>query len=182
MLRRIILTSIVPGFISLWLISFAVASMDVQIGGVVKDAQSGEPLPGANVALTGTGFGASTDIYGKYVVRNVPAGSYTIRATYVGYKPVGIAIEVEEGVDVKQDFKLEAVGVQGETVVVTAQAEGQNSAINQQLAAANIVNVVSAARIQEFRRIRGETARRFNSEKWRRRGTSCYSWTCSKVQ
>jgi TonB-dependent receptor len=150
MLRRIILTSIVPGFVSLWLSSFAVASMDVHIGGVVKDAQTGEPLPGANVALTGTGFGASTDIYGKYVVRNVPAGSYTIRATYIGYKPVGIAIEVGEGVDVKQDFKLEAVGVQGETVVVTAQAEGQNSAINQQLAAANIVNVVSAARIQEL--------------------------------
>jgi TonB-dependent receptor len=51
---------------------------------------------------------------------------------------------------VQQDFKLVAVALEGETVVVTAQASGQNEAINQQLSALSIVNVVSSARIQEL--------------------------------
>jgi TonB-dependent receptor len=126
------------------------AAVSSNLEGYVKDAQTGEPLPGATVFLTGTSLGASTDLNGKYIVKNVPAGSYTVRATYIGYKNMEVNIQIREGVDAKQDFKLEAVGVQGETVVVTAQAEGQNAAINQQLSAMQIKNVVSAARIQEL--------------------------------
>ncbi len=126
------------------------ASVNVTIAGSVKDSQTGDLLPGANVALVGTGFGASTDVNGKYVILNVPPGSYTIRATYVGYTPTSTAVQVEEGKNLKEDFNLNAVGVEGEVVVITAQAQGQNAAINQQLSNTNIVNVVSAARIQEL--------------------------------
>ncbi len=42
------------------------------------------------------------------------------------------------------------MGIQGEVVVVTAQAAGQNEAINTQLSSQQIVSVVSAARIQEL--------------------------------
>ena len=59
-------------------------------------------------------------------------------------------MNVGEGETLRQDFKLVAVSIQGETVVVTAQASGQNAAINQQLASNAITNVVSAARIQEL--------------------------------
>lgn len=126
------------------------AAASSNLEGYVKDSQTGEALPGATVFITGTSLGASTDINGKYVVKNVPAGSYSVRATYIGYKSMEINLQVQDGVDAKQDFKLEPVGVQGETVVVTAQAEGQNAAINQQLSAMQIKNVVSAARIQEL--------------------------------
>ena len=128
----------------------AQASVNVTIGGTVKDSQTGDFLPGANVGLVGTGFGASTDINGKYIIQNVPPGSYTVRATYIGYTPKTFPLQVEEGKNVKLDFDLIAVGVEGEVVVITAQAQGQNAAINQQLANTNIVNVVSAARIQEL--------------------------------
>ena len=46
----------------------------VNIEGFVKDAQTGDPLPGANVVLAGTSLGASADIDGKYAIRSVPAG------------------------------------------------------------------------------------------------------------
>ncbi len=129
----------------------ALAAANGTIEGVVRDTQSGEPLPGANVLLVGTGLGASTTLDGKYVIRNVPPGSYTIRTTYVGYRTVSLPIQIsEEKPAVTQDFKLLAVALEGETVVVTAQASGQNEAINQQLAAQSIVNVVSSARIQEL--------------------------------
>lgn len=128
----------------------ASASVSPSVQGTVKDAQTGEPLPGASVLLLGTSLGGSTDLNGKYTIKNVPPGKYTARATYIGYKSSTADIEVKEGTILTQDFSLEAVGIQGQAVIVTAQASGQNQAINQQLSSQQITSVVSAARIQEL--------------------------------
>jgi TonB-dependent receptor len=128
----------------------ALAQRSGTISGSVRDSQTGEALPGANVLLVKTSLGASTDVDGKYIIRDVPPGSYTIRATYVGYNQKEVVIQLKEGQAFKQDFKLMAVGVEGEEVVVTAQAAGQNEAINRQLSSMPVMNVVSAARIQEL--------------------------------
>ena len=127
--------------------SLAAAS---HVTGSVKDAKSGDALPGATVMIVGTSLGASTDLNGAYSIVNVPPGSYRIRATYVGFKEETKAVHVKEGEDLTVDFRLEPVGIQGKTVVVTAQAAGQNNAINQQLTSDKIVNVVSAAKIREL--------------------------------
>jgi len=119
-----------------------------RIEGKVTDASTGEPLIGVNVRLEGTSLGAATDLDGKYLIPNVPAGSYTLKASYVGCKAVTIEIQVKEDEQLEENIKLEAVGVTVKEVVVTAQASGQNAAINQQLSSQNIENVVSAARIQ----------------------------------
>lgn len=129
-------------------VAFAAPSGTVE--GSIRDAQTNEPLPGANVLLVGTSLGASTDLNGKFLVSNVAPGTYTLRATYVGYKSKDLQVEVGAGQNVKLNIKLEAVGVQGKEVVITAQAAGQNAAINQQLSSNQIVNVVSAAKIQEL--------------------------------
>ena len=50
----------------------------------------------------------------------------------------------------EQSFSLEPRALEGKTVTVTAQAEGQLSAINQQLSSNTIENVVSKARIKEL--------------------------------
>jgi TonB-dependent receptor len=120
------------------------------ISGTVKDALNGEALPGANVVLVGTGMGATSDVQGRFVVRNVPAGAYTLRVTYLGYDPAHASLTLEPGVDIRRDFKLTAVAIEGETVVVTAQAAGQDEAINRQLSSMPVMSVVSAARIQEL--------------------------------
>ena len=120
------------------------------IGGIVRDAQTGEPLPGANIAIVKTSLGASSDYKGSYMIREVPPGHHTLRATYVGYKQKEVLIEITDQQSLKQDFKLVPVGVEGAEVVVTAQAAGQKEAINQQLASMPVMNVVSAARIQEL--------------------------------
>lgn len=130
--------------------TLAFAAAGSTITGTVRDSNTKDVLPGASVSLAGTSLGASTDIDGRYAIHNVSPGSYNLRATYVGYTPVLFAIHIEAGADLQQDLKLDAVGVQGETVVITAQAQGQNEAINQQLSNTNIVNTVSAARIQEL--------------------------------
>ena len=120
------------------------------IQGKVTGAASGEPLFGANIFLEGTSIGAATDIDGTYYISNVPTGSYTLRASYIGYKTVKEKIQVNEGEHLELNIKLTVVAVSTKEVVITAQASGQNAAINQQLASPNIVNVVSSARIQKL--------------------------------
>ena len=121
-----------------------------KIEGFVKDAITGDPLPGANVMLEGTSLGAASDLKGRYFMTNVPPGDYVLVVRYIGYKEKKIPIRIKAGQTLYQDVALEFVVVKGKEVVITAQAEGQMSAINQQLAARSIVNVVSSARIQEL--------------------------------
>jgi TonB-dependent receptor len=120
------------------------------IKGTVKDGQTGEPLPSANVSVVGTSLGAVTDVEGRFMLRGVPAGARTLRASYLGYKPKDVQVTVRAGEDITQDFRLAYEGITGEGVTVTVQAEGQMQAINKQLSSMPVMNAVSAARIQEL--------------------------------
>jgi TonB-dependent receptor len=120
------------------------------ITGHVYDKQSKEILTGANIIVKGTSLGAATDINGKYSIRNIPVGPVTLLISYIGYNPISENITISENRTLEQDFYLEAQAIEGQTVTVTAQAEGQLSAINQQLSSNTIENVVSKARIREL--------------------------------
>lgn len=60
-----------------------------EIQGKVTDSDSGEGLPFANVTIkvSGTLTGAQTDFDGYYSIKPVPAGSYDVEVSYVGYIP-----------------------------------------------------------------------------------------------
>ena len=118
--------------------------------GVVSALQTGEPLPGANVRVSGTSLGSATDLSGAYRITNVPAGPQTLIASYLGYEDEELVVTVLEDAQLEQDFALGFGLVEGDEVVVTAQVEGQARAINQQLSSNTIVNVVSSDRIQEL--------------------------------
>jgi hypothetical protein len=148
-MRRVIFD--LKTFLFLVLLSTAsVFAAGGNVEGTVVDEKTGEALAGANIILAGTSRGAAADMDGKFVISNVTPGTYVIKASYIGYYETKATIVVKDGQTVKQNFKLAPVTLQGETVVVTAQAFGQTQAINQQLAADQIMNVVSAAKIQEL--------------------------------
>ena len=48
--------------------------------------ESGNPLPGVNVLVTGTGFGAATDTKGFFNIPDINYGTYDLEASSVGYK------------------------------------------------------------------------------------------------
>ena len=98
----------------------------------------------------GTSFGAATDLNGYYIIKNVPPGDYTIRATYIGYENTQTEIKVADQKKLEQNFNLTPVSLEGETVTVTGQATGQLEAINKQLSSMQIMSVVSSSRIQEL--------------------------------
>ncbi len=130
--------------------SFLYAAASGKISGYVFDSKDNQPLPGANVLLKGTKLGASTDLKGKFVIPIVPVGSYKLVVSYIGYQSKTIDIVVTEERELKQTISLDFEILEGEVVTVTAQAEGQLGAINQQLSSDKIVSIVSEQRIQEL--------------------------------
>ena len=54
------------------------------LSGYVRDAQTGESLPGAAVVVKGTTTGAVANTYGFYSL-TLPKGNYQIQCAYLGY-------------------------------------------------------------------------------------------------
>ena len=141
---------IVSSLIAILFMSGNILAASGSIEGYVKDSGTSENLFGANVIVMGTSVGAATDPDGKFVIQNVPEGSYEIRASYIGYESLILKAVVKAGVKTEVNFELELVGIEGGEIQITAQASGQKQAINQQLSSDHIINVVSANKIQEL--------------------------------
>ncbi|MCA9733481.1 TonB-dependent receptor [candidate division KSB1 bacterium] len=138
-------------FLFLFLMTYSVlAAKTGTIEGYVKDRDTKDVLPGANVFLVGTSIGGATDLSGHYKIKNIPPGSYTLRIKFIGYELQEIPVQIEADVLLTKDVSLAPVALEGQAVVVTIQAEGQKAAINQQLSAKSIKNIVSSKQIQEL--------------------------------
>lgn len=89
-----------------------------KLAGRVIDADTKEPLIGANILILGTNLGAATDVEGKYFILNVTPGTYDVRVSYVGYAPKTIqnvrlvaGITYELNVELSTDFSLPEITV-----------------------------------------------------------------------
>jgi outer membrane receptor protein involved in Fe transport len=71
-------------FLMLMILTSSTLLAQSTISGSVKDL-SGEIIPGVNIILKGTTLGANSDFDGNYEVKNVPNGTYTLVASYIGY-------------------------------------------------------------------------------------------------
>ena len=109
--------------ISLVFMGTVLYAADGKIVGHVRDSQSGEPLPAANVFIKGTNFGAATDLEGRFVISKVPVGNYEMTVQYIGYQAETADISVKVGETSEIEIALSFQSVEGEIVVVTAQAE-----------------------------------------------------------
>ncbi|MEG8947118.1 TonB-dependent receptor [Rosettibacter firmus] len=111
-----------------FLILFGIISIELNAGttgkiaGRVTDINTGEPLIGVNVVITGTSMGAATDVDGNYFIINIPPGIYEIKASLVGYSTVvikNIRVSIDQTTRVDIQMREEAVSISD--IVVTAQ-------------------------------------------------------------
>ncbi len=81
------------------------------VQGVVRNAETGEPLDYANVVLEkipeGTQWGGMSLGGGRFFLRGIPAGDYVLRILYLGFKPVEEEITVPAGETVNVEYDLE---------------------------------------------------------------------------
>jgi TonB-dependent receptor len=137
-------------FIFFLLSTSTFAAITGTIKGIITDAETNEALPGANIVLEGTSRGTATDLDGKYRITNVPAGESILVVTYIGYQDKRQSVTVMPDEITDLDIQLNFDALEGEVIVVTGQLEGQSQAINRQISANTIVNVVSSDKIQEL--------------------------------
>lgn len=93
-------------------LSFA---QDYDIGGIVKEAKTGIPLPGVNVKIKNSEIGTSTDFDGKFILKNVPSGSSVV-FSYVGYVNVEYKV-INASKDIQITLESEAKSL-NEVVVI----------------------------------------------------------------
>jgi outer membrane cobalamin receptor len=92
-----------------------------KIVGRVTDS-AGEPLVGVNIFILDSDQGAVTNLDGHYLILNLRPGTYTVRASYIGFQSV-LVMDVRIHIDrtTTQDFILKEGVVSGSEVVVTAE-------------------------------------------------------------
>jgi outer membrane receptor protein involved in Fe transport len=86
-------------FAVIWLAGGVDAGTTGKIAGLVLDADTGEPLFAVNLIVEGTGLGGITNLEGLYYVVNVPPGTYSVKASMMGYQVV-----LKHGVTVNADL------------------------------------------------------------------------------
>jgi len=92
-----------------------------RIVGRVVDAGTNQAMIGANVIMVGTELGAASGGDGSYVVLYLSPGSYTLKATSVGYDSVIVKnVIVNADQTTKQDFRLKETVIALPATVVTA--------------------------------------------------------------
>jgi hypothetical protein len=97
-------------------------SQSGKISGKVTDASTGEPLPFVNIIVEETSMGAASNIDGLYSIIGLSPGTYSIRASAIGYTPVNVT-EVRVSIDLTTniDFELSEASIElGEEVIVIA--------------------------------------------------------------
>jgi iron complex outermembrane receptor protein len=117
---------------SIWiavLLAVSVAGVHAQfeLTGTVKDGE-GNALIGANVYLEKTFQGAITDIDGQFTIGNLPAGSYQVTASYMGYETRKERIDLQG--DQVLSFVLDRASLLAEEVIVTATRAGNYSPVS----------------------------------------------------
>ena len=99
-------------------------SQSSNIRGFVYTKDDGEPALFCNVFLKGTTYGANTDLNGFFSISKVPAGTYTLAVTYIGYDTLSETITITKaGEIINKKYFLVKGAVQLQEIVLTAEQQ-----------------------------------------------------------
>jgi iron complex outermembrane recepter protein len=77
-----------------------------RITGLIQ-SKEGNPLSGISITLDGTDLGTISNEFGEFSIRNIPAGTYTLKATSVGYAATKQNVTVGSGKVSHLEFQLD---------------------------------------------------------------------------
>jgi len=88
--------------------------------GYIKDAQTREPILGANIILEGTYLGAAANEDGYYYINNIPPGSYRVIISAIGYNKIiyeNVSIRIDLTSELNVDLTSTVIEMKEEVVV-----------------------------------------------------------------
>ena len=122
-----------------------------RIVGHVISTQTGDPLASVQVYIAGTGIGTITSPDGRFVLRNVPVGTHSVRTEMIGYglKIVSDVMVTHGGDPVVLDITLdpEAIALDGLTVSVEAERGNTAALLGERRRAAVVVDAIGQDQI-----------------------------------
>jgi TonB-linked SusC/RagA family outer membrane protein len=118
------------------------------ITGKVIDRENNTPIADVQVTVTGLArIGAVTDDKGVFTIRGVPAGTYTLRATRLGYAPLEQSVVVPADGSVTVNFAMTHAVARLEEVVTTATGEMSRREVGNVIATVRADSIVQSAPI-----------------------------------
>jgi TonB-dependent receptor len=111
--------------------------------GTVVD-NSGAALKGARLELKPLKLVGETDAEGAFILPEVPAGSYTLSVSFVGFKPTDTKVELAAGETKSMEIKLGVASASEDILVVAERVHGEADAINETRTADNLLQVLPA--------------------------------------
>ena len=118
-----------------------------EIRGTVSDATDVDALRAAEVRIVELGRRTTTERDGSYVFEDVPEGSYTIVASYIGAPPVQMTVAVPAEGFVTRNF---ALGQSDSSILVIGQSASQASALSRKRASDVVSDVLTRDAIGQF--------------------------------
>lgn len=135
--------------LTLIILSFAISLPAATMTGKITDANNGSFLPGANVMLVGTSYGAATDRTGEFRISNVPTGDYTLTVKYIGYEDYSAQVTVTDGGN-NFNIAINVSYIEMGEVVVSGLRQGEAKALSQQKTSDHIQNIIVSEQIEAF--------------------------------
>ncbi len=105
----------------LLLIGSTIAKQSVH--GFIRDSQTGEPLPYANVILPDLNRGGVSNIEGYFVIGDLPVGTHTLIVSIIGYARHIQSIQLPLDMSLRLDIRLVPEIIEGQTIEVSAERE-----------------------------------------------------------
>ena len=127
--------------------------MQQSIQGVVTDAETGDPLPGVNVAVEGTTTGTSTDMDGEYNLE-VSDSDVVLVFSFIGYLTQRITVGNQQVIDVS--LALDLAGL--DEVVVVGYGFQQRRDLTGSIRSVNMEDMPPSANTDFMQSLRGYAA------------------------
>lgn len=147
---RSLLAALAAGMLALPPVLAAQAPTTGRITGRIVDAESGRPLIGAQVTISGTEIGTLSGLDGRYIIARAPAGSLDLQASYIGYGTKRVTgVQVAAGGAASQDIALHPAAVEIEGITVSAERERGtvNRSLDAQRTAVGVLNSTTSEQI-----------------------------------
>jgi len=96
---------------------------EASLSGFIKAEDSEETIIGASVFIPAIKKGAYTNKAGFFSITSIPPGEYSVKVSYVGFKPLEKKIRFHKSQQIRETFFISEVSVTTDEVSVTAERE-----------------------------------------------------------
>jgi TonB-dependent receptor len=119
------------------------------VGGTVKD-KFGAVLQGARIELKPGTQTVVSDTQGQFFISNLNSGTYTLTISYSGFQTFTTTVNLTAGQATRVDATLQVAAGSESITVIADTAQGQAEAINREIDAPNIMNVLTNQQIMSL--------------------------------